>query len=178
MDHALHPYNQFYEIIYSRNIFEQGDMQFINLDIATIKDLTLAAVLDSIPVWFAADVGHNMERTKGIMAMDIYDFETLFNIDLSVSKQERLATKALLPTHGMVFTGVDLDDDKPVKWLVENSWGTDVGKGGRWAMYDDWFDAYLLTIVLPKSRLPQEIQDILKTKPTILPPWDPMSNAF
>ncbi len=178
MDHSLHPYNQFYEIIYSRNIFEQGDMQFINLDIATIKELTLAAVLDSMPVWFAADVSHNMERKLGIMAVDIYDFETLLDIHLTMSKKERLATKALLPTHGMVFTGVDIVDDKPVKWLVENSWGTDIGKGGRWTMYDDWFDAYLLTIVLPKSRLPQEIQDILKTKPTVLPPWDPMSDAF
>lgn len=174
-DHAMHPYNKYYRMEYCRNIFEKPNMDFINLDIATIKELTLSAVLDSLPVWFAADVGHYMERDHGIMAVDIYDFETLFDIDLTLSKKDRLLTRTVSPTHGMVFTGVDIVDEKPVKWLVENSWGTDIGNSGHWAMYDNWFDDYVLTIVLPKDRLPQDIRNLLKTKPTILPPWDPMS---
>ncbi|MBN2601694.1 MAG: C1 family peptidase [Candidatus Marinimicrobia bacterium] len=177
-DHAMHPYNKYYRMEYCRNVFESPDMDFINLDIATIKELTLAAVKDSIPVWFAADVGHYMERDHGIMAVDIFDYETLFNINLALSKKDRLLTRTVTPTHGMVFTGVDIVNAKPVKWLVENSWGTDIGKGGRWSMYDNWFDDYLLTIVLPKSRLPQNILDLLKTKPTLLPPWDPMSELY
>ena len=177
-DHAMHPYNKYYQMEYCRNIAEMPDMDFINLDVATIKDLTLSAVLDSIPVWFAADVGHYMERNLGILAVDIYDFETLFDIDLTLSKKDRLLTRTVTPTHGMVFTGVDIIDEKPVKWLVENSWGTDTGKDGRWSMYDNWFDDYLLTIVLPKDYLPRDIQELLKTKPTMLPPWDPMSEVY
>lgn len=174
-DHAMHPYNKYYRMEFCRNIVEKPDMDFINLDIKTIKDLTLAALLDSLPVWFAADVSHHMERDHGIMAVDIFDYETLFDIDLTLSKKDRLLTRTLTPNHGMVFTGVDVIEDKPVKWLVENSWGADTGKEGRWSMYDSWFDAYVLTIVLPKDRLPQNILDLLKTKPTMLPPWDPMS---
>ena len=177
-DHAMHPYNKYYQMEYCRNVFEMPDMDFINLDIGTIKKITLAAVLDSIPVWFAADVGHYMERDHGIMAVDIFDYETLFNIDLTLSKKDRLLTRTVTPTHGMVFTGVDIVDKKPVKWLVENSWGTDIGKGGRWSMYDNWFNDYLLTIVVSKDRLPKDIQDLLKTKPTMLPPWDPMSELY
>ncbi|MGC9365323.1 MAG: C1 family peptidase [Fidelibacterota bacterium] len=174
-DHAMHPYNKYYQMEFCRNIIEKPDMDFINIDIKTIKDLTLAALLDSLPVWFAADVSHHMERNHGIMAVDIFDYETLFDIDLTLSKKNRLLTRTLTPNHGMVFTGVDVVDGKPVKWLVENSWGTDTGKEGRWSMYDSWFDDYVLTIVLPKDRLPQDILDLLKTKPTMLPPWDPMS---
>ena len=175
-DHAMHPYNKYYKMEYCRNIFESPDMDFINLDIDKIKELTLAAVLDSVPVWFAADVGHYMEREHGIMAVDIFDYETLLNIDLTLSKKDRLLTRTVSPTHGMVFTGVDIVDEKPVKWLVENSWGTDYGKEGRWSMYDNWFDDYVLTIVLPKERLPKDILKLLQTKPTLLPPWDPMSD--
>ena len=175
-DHAMYPYNKHYQIQTSRNIFENEDMDFINLDIATIKKLTLATVTDSIPVWFAADVGHYMERDHGIMAKDIFDYESLFGIDLSMSKKDRLLTRTLTPNHGMAFIGVDVKNDKPIKWLVENSWGTDIGNKGRWSMYDNWFDDYVLTVVLPKDHIPEDILKILKTKPTVLPPWDPMSD--
>ena len=34
-------------------------------------------------------------------------------------------------THAMLFNGVDLNSqDKPVKWRVENSWGTKGGEKG------------------------------------------------
>ena len=153
-------------------------MDFINLDISKLKEYTRASVLDSVPVWFAADVGHQMEKDRGIMAVDLYDYETLFNINTKISKKDRLITCASTPNHGMVFTGVDLKDDKPVKWLVENSWGIDRGNGGRWTMYDSWFDEYVFTIIIQKSHLPKEVLELLKTKPVVLPPWDPMMELF
>ncbi|MCK4641533.1 MAG: aminopeptidase, partial [Candidatus Marinimicrobia bacterium] len=119
-----------------------------------------------------------MERDRGIMAVDLYDYETLFNINTKISKKDRLITRASTPNHGMVFTGVDLKDGKPVKWLVENSWGTDPGNDGRWTMYDSWFDEYVFTIIIQKSRLPKEVLELLKTKPVVLPPWDPMMDLF
>lgn len=178
MDHAMHPYNTHYEIKYCRNIIDKSNMDFINLDISKLKEFTLASVLDSVPVWFAADVGHQMERDRGIMAVDLYDYETLFNINTKISKKDRLITCASTPNHGMVFTGVDLKDGKSVKWLVENSWGTDRGNDGRWTMYDSWFNEYVFTIIIQKSRLPKEVLELLKTKPVVLPPWDPMMDSF
>jgi len=178
MDHTMHPYNTHYEIKYCRNITNISNMDFINLDISKLKEYTRASVLDSVPVWFAADVGHQMEKDRGIMAVDLYDYETLFNINTKISKKDRLITCASTPNHGMVFTGVDLKDDKPVKWLVENSWGIDRGNGGRWTMYDSWFDEYVFTIIIQKSHLPKEVLELLKTKPVVLPPWDPMMELF
>ncbi|HCL00329.1 MAG TPA: hypothetical protein DHW42_09550 [Candidatus Marinimicrobia bacterium] len=178
MDHAMHPYNTHYEINYCRNFIDIPNMDFINLDISELKKLTLATLLDSTPVWFAADVGHYMEKERGIMAVDLYDYQTLFQIDTRISKKDRLLTRTSTPNHGMVFTGVDLKDGKPVKWLVENSWGSKIGNGGRWTMYDNWFDEYVFTIIIHKSRLSEDVLKILKTKPSLLPPWDPMMTVL
>ncbi len=178
MDHAMHPYNKYYEISYCRNFIDQNNMTFVNLEISRLKELTLATLLDSVPVWFAADVKYDMDNKSGIMEQGIWDYPTLFRIKPDLSKKERLLTQASTPNHGMVFIGVDLVDGKPVKWLVENSWGTDVGKSGLYAMYDNWFDQYVFTIIIQKSRLPQDVLNLLKTKPIMLPPWDPMMNLI
>jgi len=44
-------------------------------------------------------------------------------------------------THAMVITAVHLDDEgKPVRYRVENSWGSDTGNEGYFVMTDAWFE--------------------------------------
>jgi bleomycin hydrolase len=74
----------------------------------------------------------------------------------------------------MVFTGVDLAGGKPVKWLVENSWGDKLGKKGYFTMTDSWFDLYVQVIVVQKKYIPASLLAVFATQPTTLPPWDPM----
>lgn len=47
-------------------------------------------------------------------------------------------------THAMVISGVHVDPitGKPVRYRVENSWGSDVGKDGYYVMTDAWFEQY------------------------------------
>jgi bleomycin hydrolase len=78
-------------------------------------------------------------------------------------------------THAMVLTGVDLDDEgRPMKWRVENSWGTDLGDEGYMLMTDAWFDEFVYELTVSKSTLAPELVEVLKTEPIVLPPWDPM----
>ena len=39
---------------------------------------------------------------------------------------------------------------------------------------DEWFTEYVYEIVVDKKYVPQDIIDVLKQEPVILPPWDPM----
>ena len=74
----------------------------------------------------------------------------------------------------MVLVGVDIRDEKPTKWLIENSWGSDKGQSGLWTMYDNWFDEYVFNLVVHKKYLPKAVLDILAKPATKLPAWDPM----
>jgi bleomycin hydrolase len=73
----------------------------------------------------------------------------------------------------MVLIGVDLQNDKPVKWLVENSWGDDKGSKGLWTLYDSWFDKNVYGVIVKKDRVPDKVLKILKQPAIKRPVWDP-----
>jgi bleomycin hydrolase len=74
----------------------------------------------------------------------------------------------------MVFIGVDMRNDAPVKWLVENSWGKDKGDKGLWTLYDSWFDTNVYSIIVKKEYVPDDVLKILDKPAVKRPVWDPM----
>ncbi|MBD3170498.1 MAG: aminopeptidase [candidate division Zixibacteria bacterium] len=170
--------NKLYQIRLTRNMIDADDVTFINVDPELIKKLAMKCVIDDEPVKFSCDVGKENYRKKGILRTGIYDYSTFYGTDFKLTKQERLYLRESARNHAMVFIGVDVEDDKPVKWLVENSWGKERGDNGRWTMYDDWFDEYVYEVVIHRKYVPKEILKLLDTKPEILPVWDPMWEAL
>jgi bleomycin hydrolase len=173
-----HPYNRLYQIQHTRNLYDSPDVSFINLDIKQLNEFTLQAVLKDEPVWFGCDVGKDQDGDRGIMAPDIYDYQSIYGVDLQLTKSDRLLYRESSANHAMVFVGVDTLNSQPTKWLVENSWGDTRGNKGYWTMYDKWFDEYVYEVIINKKYLPQNILDLLKTKPEELPPWDPMTSML
>ena len=112
------------------------------------------------------------------MANEIFDYRSIYGVDLGLSKADRLLYREGFPNHAMVFIGVDVKDGKPVKWLVENSWGKEKGDGGLWTMYDSWFDEHVYGIIVKKAYVPNDILQILKQDSIELPPWHPMNALF
>ncbi|MCF7886268.1 MAG: hypothetical protein K9M80_07225 [Candidatus Marinimicrobia bacterium] len=179
LDHPLHDYNQHYQINFCKNITDARDMDFINLKVDKFKSLTARAVLDSTPVWFAAASGFDMSSENGIMAAGLKNYESLLNVDMDYSRKEGVAYGICIPNHAMVFSGLDTTDAGKIrKWRVTNSWGTDNGKAGYYAMTDDWFDKYVFNVILPKRYLSQEALSILEQKAKEIPTWDPMKIQF
>jgi len=171
---TTHEYGKRYTIAMSRNIREGHDITYINVDIDTLKKIAVKSIVDNTPVMFAANVSVDQNSELGIMAPELYDFNSIYGIDMTMTKAERALYRQGTRNHGMVLVGVDLRDGKPLKWRVENSWGTDRGKGGYWAMYDDWFDLHVYNIIVRKEYVPKEVLKTLEQKPIQLPAWDPM----
>ena len=111
----------------TRNLFEGHNAQFANVTRNTLKQIAVAMLLDNRAIYFAADVSPDQDSKKGIMATGLYDFESVYNLDMSITKRQRLLYRDSTLNHGMAFIGVDLMDGIPHKWLVENSWGGKVG---------------------------------------------------
>jgi bleomycin hydrolase len=166
-------YGKHYSIGLTRNIRDGDDNHFVNVEIEVLKEIAVKAVLDDEPVWFACDVGKDQNRDHGIMAMGMYDYDSVYGVDMTMTKAQRSLFRESVPNHAMVFIGVDIRDDKPVKWLVENSWGDDKGSKGKWTLYDTWFDTNVYSVMVKKKYVPVEILEILEQPPIKLPPWDP-----
>jgi len=170
------PFNKTFTVQYLGNVEGGNSVKYLNVDIKTFKELALAQLKDGIPVWFGSDVGQKMKRENGILADDIYDYENVLQSKFALDKAGRLDYGESLMTHAMVFTGVNLINDVPNRWKVENSWGEKNGEKGYFVMSDTWFEEYTYQIVIDKKYLPEELKAAWELEPIILKPWDPMGS--
>ena len=169
-------FGKLYEISHSRNIQGAPDLRYLNLEIDVLKAAALKSVLDKQPVWFSADVSKDQDSPHGIMEVGVHDFTSIFGDTGKLTKAQRWSYYEGGPNHAMVLMGVDLQDKKPVKWLVENSWGKDKGHDGYWSLYDNWFNEHVYTIVVKKSHVPAEVLKLYQQMPVVLPRWHPMAS--
>ncbi|MFC1792358.1 aminopeptidase C [Planctomycetota bacterium] len=167
-------YGKHYSINLTRNIHEGDDAHFANVKMQILKEIAIKAVLDDEPIWFSCDVGKDQSREHGIMAVGMFDYDSIYMTDMAMTKAQRSLFRESVPNHAMVFIGVDMQKDKPTKWLVENSWGDDKGSKGLWTLYDSWFDTNVYSIIVKKKYVPKEILDIYEQPATKLLPWDPV----
>lgn len=168
------PYNQSYTVEMLGNVVGGKEVKYLNVDMSTFKKLAIAQLEQGESVWFGCDVGQSSTRDSGIMALDAYDINDLYDIDFSTTKAQRLDFGESLMTHAMVLTGVDIVDGTSTKWKVENSWGEKVGTDGFFVMSDAWMDEYTYQIVVRKEFLSAEQLAAFEAKPKVLAPWDPM----
>ncbi|WP_275470815.1 aminopeptidase C [Vagococcus proximus] len=169
------PYNQMYTVEMLGNVVGGKEVRHLNVDMPTFKELAITQLKAGESVWYGCDVGQSSTRDTGIMATDIYDVDSTLSVDFSMTKAERLDYGESLMTHAMVLTGVNIVDNHPTKWKVENSWGDKVGTKGYFVMSDSWMDEYTYQIVVRKEFLSEELKKVVQDDHvTLLDPWDPM----
>lgn len=173
-DDPIRPKDRHFEILLTKNLLDGQNMHYANVDIQTLRETVLKVLMANQAVYFAADVSPDQDSEKGLMARNLYDYESVYGLELDLNKTERMLFRDSTINHGMAFIGVDLHDGKPLKWLVENSWGSDRGNKGLWTMYDDWFEDNVFNIIVPQDYVPETVRKILETPPEKLPVWDPM----
>lgn len=174
MNDPTRPYWKLYEIDLDRHVYDGENWTYVNLPIETIKDMAIASIKDSTMMYFSCDVGKFLDRERGVLDPDNFDYESLLGVKFGMDKADRIRTYGSASSHAMTLVAVDLDKaGKPTKWLVENSWGKGPNDG-HLIITDPWFDEYMFRLVVDKKYAPQQVLDVLKQKPTLLPAWDPL----
>ena len=166
--------NELYTIDFLGNVVGGNIIKYANVEINELKKAAIKSIKNDEAVWFGCDVGKMFNRELGIMDMDLYDYEKLFDTKFKMNKASRLEYGDSAMTHAMLFTGVDLKRNTPRKWRVENSWGDKNGDKGYYLMSDSWFDEYNYEVVVDKKYLSNKILEIFNREPNYLEPWDPM----
>jgi bleomycin hydrolase len=170
------PFGRLYSVDFLGNIIEGRKVMYLNTTIEELKTCTVNQIKDDEPVWFGCDVRLQTERQKGLMDTKVFLYDNALDTDMNLDKSGRLLYGESLLTHAMVFTGVNLKNEKPDRWKVENSWGEERGEKGFFIMSDRWFDEYNYQVVVNKKYLTPAMLEALNTEPTLLPPWDPMGS--
>ena len=175
MNDPSRPYYKVYEIDFDRHAYDGKNWTYVNLPMEEIKQMAIASLRDNTMMYYSCDVGRELDRSKGIAALNNYDYTSLLGYSFDMTKAERIQSFDSGSTHAMTLKAVNLDaNGKPTKWKVENSWGEKSGVKGHIIMTDEWFDAYTFRLVVNKKYVTDKVLELLKAKPVQLPAWDPM----
>ena len=153
MNDPCREYGKVYEIDY-RHVYDGHNWLYINLPIERIKEMAIASIKDNTAMYFSCDVGKFANSKKGVLDINNFDYESLMGVTFGMDKKERLQTHASGSSHAMTLIAVDIVEGKPVKWMVENSWGPASGYQGNYIMTDEWFNEYMFRLVVEKKYVP------------------------
>ncbi len=174
MNDPTRPYYKVYNISSYRNSVEGTNWVYLNLPNDDIKKAAIASIKGNEAMYASCDVGKQLNMDEGVMAMNMYDLESLLGIDLEMDKKARILTRQSGSAHAMSLVACDTDSaGKPTKWQFENSWGM-TGDKGYLTFTDEWFDNYIFRIVIKKEYLDDKAKAALNSKEIALPMWDYM----
>lgn len=171
-----HEYSKLYTVEYLGNVVGGRPIMYVNLPIEELKSKAIKVIQEGRSVWFGCDVGKFCSRKEGVMDLNMFDYKNAYGVSFGLNKAERLCYGESQMTHAMAITGVHLEDGKPVRWRIENSWGEENGDKGYFCMSDDWFSEFVYQVVIDKEKLSADQKKILDQTPLVLPPWDPLGS--
>ena len=169
------PFDKTYTVAYLNNIIGAKEIVYLNLEMDEFKSIVQKQLQDGELVWFGSDCGKAGDGAKRAWDDMQYDYKGLTGLDFDMTKEQMLDYHVSQMNHAMVLTGVNLDDGKPNRWKIENSWGSEGVNGGYHIASDSWFDLYVYQAVVNKKYLGEKVK-LLEEKPTLLLPWDPMGS--
>ena len=175
MNDPRHEYHKTYEVEYDRHTYDGHNWKYLNLPMEEIAQLAIASLKDGRKLYSSYDVGKQLDRKRGYADLENFDYESLFDTTFGMDKAQRISTFDSGSTHAMTLTAVDLDaNGNPVKWKVENSWGTDSGQAGYLIMTNRWFNEYTFRLVVNNEYVPEQLRKEYEQAPVMLMPEDPL----
>lgn len=171
-----YPFEKAFTVKYLNNVEGGNKVLYINLPIERVKELVIKQLSDNRVVWFGSDVGQFSYTPDGVMSTEMWNVNKVLGTEFGMTKAERVDYGESLMTHAMVITGVNIVDNKPNRWRVENSWGDAIGDKGYFVMSDDWFNEFVYQAVIDKKYLTEDEVKILEQDPIELEAWDPMGS--
>ena len=157
-------------VVFPTNNYQQMDQhKFYVKSIEDIKNACMMTLSLHIPVWFTATVRGGADFSRKLMICDAVEYEKLFEIENSMSKEEMMNCRCIQPSHAMLLIGFNLDSHgKPERWKVQNSWGKETA---ILSMSDEWFTRNVFEVAVPQECCGKK-NDTVPISIEFLKPWD------
>jgi bleomycin hydrolase len=139
-------------------------LKMLNLDIETIKKLVVEQLKDGEQVVIGSDVLQQSNQLLGIL-------DTEFVLaDNDFTKEQRIENKLICARHIMSIDGVHIDNnEQPIRFKVQDSHGGKTGANGHYTMSANWFDEYVLSVVINKKHLSSNQKEMLNKAAIFMP---------
>lgn len=158
---------EFYKLYrkkYIGNVYENSYVKFLNLPIQDLKQLTIKQLKDGIPVYMGTHIRKCRDTKTGILDTRLYNYNSTLNFE-KLTKEEALNLYDISMHHIMAFTGVNLIDNKPQRWKIEDSYGDKEKVNGYYIMNDNFFNEFVLSVVIDKKYLTEKQLRLLDQEP-------------
>ena len=169
--HDLDFYNT-YTVKFLGNVVGGTQMKYVNIPLDPFKEAVIKQLKGGQAVWFACDCVRDGDRKLGLWDDQLFDYEHTFDIDLNLSKQDLLDYRFGSVSHAMIIDGVNLVNEVPNRWKIENSWSKENGFDGFYIMSDSWFDQYVYEVIVKKEYLDQDTLKAYEKDVIELDAWD------
>ncbi|MFT4554640.1 MAG: bleomycin hydrolase [Chlamydiales bacterium] len=173
------PFGKNYVLKLSGNVVEGDQGAFLNLPIEKLTQYTRSAIEDGESVWFGCDVAKHLARKVefdeehfDVLDTQVLTHDLLFGTECRLDKGSSLDYRQGELTHAMAFTAVNIKNDQPDFWSVENSWGEKHACKGFLTMSQEWFEDHVYQVIIDKKYLDPEDLALIDEEAVMLEPWD------
>lgn len=157
-------YNKKYYTLYRQkylgNVYGNSTVKYLNLPINDLKTLSIKQLNDGLPVYFGSYVFKCRNLKSGILDTRLYNYSDILNFK-KLFKKEALNLNDINMHHCMVFTGVNIINNKPQRWKVEDSFGCNNELNGNYVMNDNFFNEFVFNVIINKKYLSKEQIEML-----------------
>lgn len=104
-------YGQAYTVECLGNVVGGRPVLYNNQPVEILMDLVTTSLKNGEPVWFGCEVSKRFAAKQGIEDLTIHDFKLVFGVDiqLTLTKGDRMIYGESAMTHAMTFTAVSCD---------------------------------------------------------------------
>ncbi len=166
-------YNKLYKKRYTQNVYGDSDFVFLNMPVDVLKNLAVLQLKDKTPVCFGCCMKKMRDYEIGIMDSNLYNYKDVFGYE-PLTKEEGFTLYDIDFGHFMLITGVHIEDEKTIRWKVEDSYGSSVHKNGYYVMNDNFFDEFGCEVVINKKYLSKEQLKLFEQDPILFDMIEPM----
>lgn len=145
------------------NIHKMKYIEYINVSSNELKELAIKQLKDGIPVMIGICIKKFADAASGVLDTRLYDFETMLKYK-KMNKEDGISVGDIELHHWMTITGAQIEDGKPKRWKVEDSYGDKEKVNGYYIMNDNYFDEYVFTVIIHKKYLSQEQLEMYNQK--------------
>lgn len=155
---------EYYKIYRKKYMGGVGNAEFLNLPINEIKELVIKQLKDRVPVYMGVNITKFRDDKSGVLDTRLYNYKEMLGLK-SLTKEEALNMYNIRYHHAMIFCGVHLVDNKPIRWKIEDSYGDKEKFNGYYIMNDNYFDEFVINVVIDKKYLNEKQLKALEQDP-------------